>query len=92
MTQWNLENFRGLGLGPTSNAPELFEIGGDPHPDYPDATYLNRLTVLNMTSELDDVILYCGTGAQPRQANFTLKIYRKSKHIVAATSYNMTLL
>jgi hypothetical protein len=37
----------------------------------------NRLTLLRLAPELDGVILYCGTGSLPRQANFPIRIYRK---------------
>ena len=77
-TQWTLVHFRGSAASVTINnaAPELFSFSGDPVPGF-NYTYENSLTVLNLTSDLDGVTVYCGTGAQPRQANFTLKIYRK---------------
>ena len=77
-TQWTLENFRGSTalVTPNNAAPELFSFGGDPVPGF-NFTYENTLTVTNLTSDLDGVIVYCGTGVQPQQANFTLKIYRK---------------
>ena len=61
---------------PNNAAPELFSFSGDPIPGL-NFTYENSLTVTNLTSDLDGVIIYCGTGVQPRQANFTLRIYRK---------------
>ena len=78
-TQWNVGNFRRSGpngLRATTDAPELFLLGGDP---IPDTTFLfdNRLTVLNWASELDEVIVYCGTGQEPQQANFILRVYRE---------------
>ena len=78
-TQWNLENFGNAAPGvlvSIVNAPKLFEVGGDPRPD--SGTYENQLTVLNLTRELDEVIVYCGLGAYPRQANFLLRLYSKS--------------
>lgn len=69
-TQWSLQNFNGTqGLLHIGNSfPELFLIDGD---------HSNQLTALNMTKELDGVKLFCGTGAQPQMANFTLRIRRK---------------
>ena len=57
-------------------APELFSFSGDPIPGF-NLTYQNSLTITNMTSDLDGVIIYCGTGKQSQQANFTLRIYGK---------------
>ena len=78
-TQWTLTNFGGdLDALFTLNniAPELFSFSGDPIPGF-NITYMNSLTVTNLTSDLDGVIIYCGTGLQSQQANFTLRIYRK---------------
>ena len=56
-TQWFLENFGNSAPGmlvSIANAPAgLFEIDGDPRPDFPGERYDNRLTVLNLTSALD---------------------------------------
>ena len=78
-TQWNLGNFRGATnlVGISNAAPELFEIDGDPIPGF-SATYSNRITISNLTSVLDKVLVFCGTGQWPRAANFTLRIYCKS--------------
>ena len=80
-TQWNLENFGNsasgvlVSIGDPPIAP--FEIDGDPFPGV-SGTYENRLTVLNLTRTLDEVIVHCGTGTDPRQGSITLRIYRKS--------------
>ena len=80
-TQWTLTNFGGdesdAFIFTLNNvAPELFSFSGDPIPGF-NLTYQNSLTITNMTSDLDGVIIYCGTGKQFQQANFTLRIYRK---------------
>ena len=69
-TQWSLQDFNSTqGLLHIGNYfPQLFLIDGD---------HSNQLTVLNMTKELDGVKIFCGTGAQPQMANFTLRIRRK---------------
>ena len=80
-TQWLLEDFGNSAPGmlvSIANVPAgLFEIGGDPFPGVP-GTYENRLTVLNLTHMLDEVVVHCGTGGDPRQGSITLRIYRKS--------------
>lgn len=82
ITSWSLGNFRVPGIQGYSLglAPELFLLGGDPIPGAPDASYDNYMTILNLTSELDLVVLYCGVGGE-LQANVTLRIYRKN-HII----------
>ena len=54
-----------------------FVIDGDLRPGSTTETFHNRITVANFTSDLDNAILYCGTGLMPRQANFTIRIYRE---------------
>ena len=76
-TQWNVASFRGGGpnsLLALTVAPELFSLGGDPIPDT-DFLFNNELTILNWAAELDRAMLYCGTGQDPQQAGFTLRIY-----------------
>ena len=79
-TTWSVGNFRGI-QGPRiiaqNFATELFAIGGDPDPNNPGLTYLNQLTILNLTSELDGVTVFCGTGGNLQQAQFLLRVYRK---------------
>ena len=79
ITSWSLGNFRGSAIQGYSLdlAPELFLLGGDPIPGVPDASYDNEMTILNLTSELDRVVLHCGVGGE-LQANVTLRIYRKN--------------
>ena len=36
-----------------------------------------KLTILTLSSNLDGVLVYCGTEDEPLIANFTLRIYRK---------------
>ena len=78
-TQWTLGNFGegGSDLQSVTRAPVLFSISGDVTSD-PRITFQNRLTILNLTYELDGVVVYCGTSEELQQANFTLKVYRKS--------------
>lgn len=79
-TSWFVENFRGLEalqLVGIDFAPELFSIGGDLRPTDPTRTFLNHFTIVNFTSELDNVMLYCGTGINRQQAEFSLRVYSK---------------
>ena len=79
-TDWNIVNFRGSTefqqITDTFDT-DLFSISGGPLPSNPGISTFNQLKILNVTSELDGVLVYCGTGAQPQQANFTLRLYRK---------------
>ena len=80
-TQWNVGNFRGSGpndLRHITEDPELFFISGDPIPNFEPLEFNNRLTILSWTAELDEVIVYCGTGEMAQQANFILRVYRES--------------
>ena len=86
-TTWSLGNFRGAPeQGFTVDlAPELFLLGGDPIPNLGGLTYGNQMTILNLTSELDGVVLYCALQLQI-VANFTLRIYRKLSHSLVPRS------
>lgn len=80
-TQWSVKHFRGasdLLANFSALAPELFLISGDPVATDNSSTFFNKLTILNWTSALDRVVVYCG-GEQPRRqlAKFTLRLYRK---------------
>ena len=77
-TAWSLWNVTANAsrLQLITTPSELFSISGDPIVSHPQITYRNRLTILRLTSELDKVLVFCGNGERPRQANFTLRIYR----------------
>ena len=79
-TTWSVGNFRGVtGTQVILHdfATELFSIDGDPDPNNPGLTFLNQLTVLNLTSELDGVTVFCGIGNNLQQALFHLRVYCK---------------
>ena len=92
-TTWSVGNFREV-VGPQiivqNFATELFSVDGDPDPNNPGLTYLNQLTILNLTSELDGVTVFCGTGINLEEALFHLKVYRKfcMPHHLACYSTN----
>lgn len=78
-TIWRLKNSQGNpNLQPISNSTIssmfLIHVNRDIHDD----NFMDyKLTVQNLTSDLDGVIVYCGTEQEPEFANFTLRIYRK---------------
>ena len=78
-TTWSIENFgQSTGLQAITADLDLFLLTGDPLPlnSSSTLTFHNRLVIRNLTSELDGVTVYCGTGQDPQQASFLLRIYR----------------
>ena len=74
-TFWSVGNFRGVaGTRPIDVTGDLFILSGDSIPNF-SVTYQNKVTVSNLTSELDGVQLFCGTGTIPEQANVIFRIY-----------------
>ena len=69
-TSWSVANFRGIPrrLLIDISDQNLFFTGG---------SLFNELTISSWTSEVDQVIVFCGSGLQPTQANVTLRLYRK---------------
>ena len=47
--------------------------------DYQPSVHHSYSYVLNLTSDLDGKMVYCGTNEKTKLANFTLRIYRKPK-------------
>ena len=79
-TTWFLQNFRsnpGLTVISVGELTELFSFSGDVLPTDPTRTYRSELTILNFTSELDGVTVFCGTARDSQQANFYLRIFCK---------------
>lgn len=56
----------------TISGQNLLLIGG--------GSILNEVTVTNWTSEADGVIVFCGTGSEPTQANVTLRLYSEYEY------------
>lgn len=91
-TNWIIENFRGISeLQIITNdlAPEVFLLTGNEHLNNPLIPLQNILVILNLTSELDGAIIYCGSGLSPQEANFTLRIY--SRLTIANAVTNLVL-
>ena len=78
-TEWSVIDFRGVSSIQTlSNNPQIFHFSGDLIPGtVPTQTFQNRLTILNMTNDLDLVTIFCGSNTFPTQAHFLFRIYRK---------------
>lgn len=71
-TFWSFVNFRGV-----AGRQSLINLVSSQNLFLAQGLFLNELTVTNWTSEIDQVIVFCGTGGKPTQANLTLRIYRK---------------
>jgi len=56
-----------------------FEIVGEPIPNTTNSDSRTNFTVLNLTSDLDRAVIFCGLGgiSPVFAANFTLRIYSK---------------
>lgn len=82
-TQWTIANFRGVSSQVIGDnlAPKLFIFSGDQIPTAPSFTYRNRLTLSTLDSDLDQVIIFCGSGINPQQANVIVRIYRKCSEL-----------
>ena len=78
-TQWSIQEFRGVGLQIITNDfdTNLFLVHGDSDHIWADYSFRNQLTILRLTSELDRVTVFCGSGVHSKQANFHLRTYRK---------------
>ena len=72
VTFWSIANFRGV-----SGRQSLLNLQSSQNLFVDDGLFFNELTVTNWTSEVDQVIAFCGTGGDPTQANVTLRLYRK---------------
>ena len=65
-TVWSMRNFTSDKLLPL---PQTLAVD--------DGLYNSALAVLNLTPDLDGVVLYCGTKERPKLAHFQLRIYSK---------------
>ena len=69
---WSIQSLSDKEITQINNSKEGFLIHG---------SLQNKLTVQNLTSNLDGAVLYCGTEQEPRLANFTIRIYRKHQYV-----------
>ena len=72
-TFWSVANFQGVAgrqpLGTLRDQNLLLILRRE--------SFFHQVIVTNWTSEVDGVIVLCGTGTEPTQANLTLRLYRK---------------
>ena len=71
-TFWRIANFCGV-----AGRRSLLTLMSSQNIFVAEGLFLNELMVTNWTSEVDRVIVFCGTGGDPTQTNVTLRIYRK---------------
>ena len=77
---WSSENFRNVSSNQTidnKTAPELFYVEEVIKSTSENFFTLSRLTILNLTSDFDGVIVFCGTSEDLKMANFSLRVYCK---------------
>ena len=60
-----------------------FNITGEPIPDNPGFFFNTNLTILNLTAELNNTVIYCGVPDNLLAANFRIRLY--SEFICCAT-------
>lgn len=75
---WSLRNISTDHRVDNNTAPELFYI----EEEVTNITRRNFFTqshfiILNLTSDLDGVVVFCGTHEEPKVANFSLRVYCK---------------
>lgn len=82
-TFWSVVNFQGVAgrqsLGTLRNQNLLLILQR--------GSFLLQVNVTNWTSEVDGVIVFCGTGSEPRQANVTLRLYCKHFFFILKDDY-----
>ena len=81
-TVWSVANFKGepatRGLVLVDPDGTYFSVSGHLRSIVNlTITYQNRITIVNWTSALDGVTLFCGTGGFPERASVSLRVYSK---------------
>ena len=69
-TVWNTGTTSSRIIQPLSQSSASLWVSTD--------VYATKLDIHTLASDLDNVIVYCGTEENPKLANFTLRIYSKS--------------
>ncbi len=75
----------------TNDDPE-YTITGDPVPNE-SLLYYTNLTILTLTADFDQAVVFCGETTDRDLANFTIRVIRKSLHmsLMAHISGSLTL-
>ncbi len=63
----------------TNDDPE-YTITGDPVPNE-SLLYNTNLTILTLTADFDQAVVFCGETTDRELANFTIRVIRKSPHM-----------
>ncbi len=61
-----------------------FTITGDPVPGEP-LLYNTNLTILTLTADFDQAVVFCGETTDRDLGNFTIRVIRKSSHVTNGT-------
>ena len=72
VTRWS----RGDPLIPINVGDPQFTITGDPISGG-GLTFATNLTIVSLTADLDQMLLFCGVAGNERAATFTMRIYRE---------------
>lgn len=76
--QWSLRSISSDQRIDNSKAPELFYIKEEVINITSKSFFTqSHFIILNLTSDLDGVVVFCGTHEDPKMANFSLRVYRK---------------
>ena len=78
VTRWH-RGFEGDALFPINGIPAdpQFTITGDPVPGGGGLIFATDLTIVSLTADLDQMLLFCGISGNERAATFTMRIYRE---------------
>lgn len=69
-TVWSTGTVTSSEIIPLSQSSASLQVSG--------GIYAKKLSIVALTPDLDNVIIYCGTKENPKLANFTLRIYSKN--------------
>ena len=69
-TVWSAGTATSRGIIPLSQSSGSLSVSNN--------IYASKLSILALTSDLDNLVVYCGTEEKPELANFTLRIYSKN--------------
>ena len=88
---WSLQYLNGTQVQPvlSSTEPDLFNITTSEN----HSTHIqSHFHILNLTSDLDSVKVFCGTDQEYQLANFTYRIYRKLTMLLEYLMYMINVL
>ena len=74
-TVWSLMVEGQTGQSTIGRGDPGFNITGDPLPGNPGFFFNTNLTILELTADLNNAIIYCGVPATLLAANFTIRLY-----------------